>query len=232
MTLQFTETAPGVHTTTLVNPKSDVRHNIAVIESCGAYQVFVDGELAVRDLASFQAAVDAATAYMSAPKTSYMVRAAGMLVILSIVGATTVAVSKFIPAADSASASAIEAASPVVTTFERVRPVSDDADLAAKAVEKATASPDFPRQKATVQPVAKPAKVKLIEKPASAIAAKPKVSGVAPSRRFSSSNHLLGLNPVVEISPAPGPAGGRRRRGSDGGLRRGRARGGPCRVRR
>lgn len=57
MALEFTETAPGVHTATLSDPKTGQGRNIAIIESCDAWQLFIDGELAARDLPSFNAAV-------------------------------------------------------------------------------------------------------------------------------------------------------------------------------
>ena len=70
MALNFTETAPGVHTTTLTNPKTEQRHNIAIIESCDAWQLFVDGELAARDLPSFKAAITEAEAKITTRRTT------------------------------------------------------------------------------------------------------------------------------------------------------------------
>lgn len=94
MALQFSETAPGVHTSSILNPKTEKRHNIAIIESCDAWQLFVDGELAVRDLPSFKAAVAEAEAKLAAPRTSTMVRAACILVVLGVAGATTIGMTK------------------------------------------------------------------------------------------------------------------------------------------
>jgi hypothetical protein len=58
MALEFTETAPGVHTATLSDPKTGQSRNIAIIESCDAWQLFIDGEIAARDLPSFAAAIE------------------------------------------------------------------------------------------------------------------------------------------------------------------------------
>lgn len=94
MALHFSETAPGVHTTTLTNPKTDKRHNIAIIESCNAWQLFIDGELAARDLPSFKAAIAEAESKVTVRRTSTMVRAACILVLFSVAGASAIGMTK------------------------------------------------------------------------------------------------------------------------------------------
>lgn len=96
MAPHFTETAPGVHTTTLTDPKTERRQNIAIIESCDAWQLFVDGELKTRDLPSFKAAVAAAQSNLTNHRGPSMVRVACALVLLSIAGASTIGMAKVI----------------------------------------------------------------------------------------------------------------------------------------
>lgn len=127
MALQFIETAPGVHTTSIVNPRSGRRYNIAIIESSNAWQLFIDGELAVRDLPSFKAAAAQAQAKASAPRTSNMVRAACILVMLSVAGASAVGMSKLVGPMLEAEATVSAVAAETETTavphrFKRVKP--------------------------------------------------------------------------------------------------------------
>lgn len=127
MALQFTETAPGVHTTSIVNPKTERRYNVAIIESSNAWQLFIDGELAVRDLPSFKAAVAQAEAKALAPKTSKMVRAACILVMLSVAGASAVGMSKLVGPMFEAEATVSAVAADTETSsvphrFTRVKP--------------------------------------------------------------------------------------------------------------
>ena len=127
MALQFTETAPGVHTASIVNPKTERRYNIAIIESSNAWQLFIDGELAVRDLPSFKAAVAQAEAKASAPRTSNMVRAACILVMLSVAGASAVGMSKLVGPMFEAEATVSAVAAETETSavphrFKRVKP--------------------------------------------------------------------------------------------------------------
>ena len=127
MALQFSETAPGVHTTSIINPKTDRRHNIAIIESCDAWQLFIDGELAVRDMPSFKAAAAEAQAKVTAPRTSNMVRAACILVLLSVTGASAIGMSKVLAPLFRAETTVATVASDtknsdVPPRFTRVRP--------------------------------------------------------------------------------------------------------------
>jgi hypothetical protein len=94
MTTQFNETAPGVHTATLTNPKSKQLHNVAIIESCDAFQVFIDGELQERDLPSFRAAAAVAERKVCASRSLTMAHAAGILVLLSVAGGSAIGVTK------------------------------------------------------------------------------------------------------------------------------------------
>lgn len=120
MALQFSETAPGVHTTTIVDPKTERRHNVAIIESCDAWQLFIDGELKTRDLPSFKAAVTAAQAQIAARRPSSMIRVAAALVAVSAAGVATVGLSKAIaPQFNSQAAVAKVASDTKSTEFAR-----------------------------------------------------------------------------------------------------------------
>lgn len=98
MSLEFAKTAPGVRVASWTHPRSGRVHSIAVIESCDAWNTFIDGEWIARDLPSFEEAVAAAETELT-PKTSpKMIRVAGVLLLALIVGASAVVASKFIPA--------------------------------------------------------------------------------------------------------------------------------------
>lgn len=96
MTLRFTETAPGVYTSSILDAKTGKSHNIAIIESCNAWQLFIDGELSARDLPSFKAAIASAEGKFKAQPTPVMLRAACVLVIASIAGASLIGATKLL----------------------------------------------------------------------------------------------------------------------------------------
>lgn len=129
MALQFSETAPGVHTSSILNPRTDKRHNIAIIESCDVWQLFIDGELAVCDLPSFKAALAQAEAKFAPPRTSNMVRAACVLVVLSMAGASTIGLTKVLAPVFSAETAVAAIASShedrgITHRFARVKPAA------------------------------------------------------------------------------------------------------------
>lgn len=189
MALQFTETAPGVHTATWTNPKNQQRQNIAVIESCDAFQLFIDGELSVRDLPSFKAAVAQAESNFKSGSSSRMVRAAGFLVLVSVVGATAIGAAKLLSAdltADAASAPKA-AAAPPVRKFARVKPKGS-----ATRIESQARSPKPP----VAQVVTTVASVKPpVEAPAEPV-----------TRRFSANHSVLGINAITKSKTADKPA--------------------------
>lgn len=97
MTLQFTETAPGVHTGSVTDPRTNETHNVAIIESCDAWQVFVDGEPKYRDLPSFREAVATIEQSASASKRSFpIVKLATVVASFSLLGAGSFAAAKFL----------------------------------------------------------------------------------------------------------------------------------------
>lgn len=97
MTLQFTETAPGVHTGSVTDPRTQEIHNVAIIESCNAWQVFVDGEPKYRDLPSFREAVATVEQSASASKRSFPVaKLVAVVTSLSLLGAGSFAAAKFL----------------------------------------------------------------------------------------------------------------------------------------
>jgi hypothetical protein len=144
MTTQFNETAPGVHTATLTNPKSKRLHNIAVIESCGAFQLFIDGELQERDLPSFRTAVAAAKRKMSASGSLTMAHAAGILVLLSVGGGSAIGVTKiFGLGSEPASAYATRApVSAAPNTFKAVKAQNSPASKPAPTLINTAAQAD------------------------------------------------------------------------------------------
>jgi len=209
MALHFSETAPGVHTTTLTNPKTDKRHNIAIIESCNAWQLFVDGELAARDLPSFKAAVAEAETKITARRTPTMVRAACLLVVLSVAGASAIGMTKVLAPLFSdeglIAAVASDTKTPAVTArFTRVRPVAakPDVDKAqppqSKPVET-KAKPRAPVESIVVTVRETSKKLSKPEAPVTVVTvvppnAKPAATAAAPS---TAKPLALGLRPIV-----------------------------------
>ena len=96
MSLQFAKTAPGVMVASWTNPSGRI-HSIAVIESCDAWNTFIDGEWIARDQPTFKDAVAAAEIKLTRKASSKMIRVAGVLLVSAILGASAVVASKFMP---------------------------------------------------------------------------------------------------------------------------------------
>jgi hypothetical protein len=96
MSLQFAKTAPGVMVASWTNPRGRI-HSIAVIESCDAWNTFIDGEWIARDQPTFKDAVAAAEIKLTPKASSKMIYVAGVLLVSVILGASAVVASKFMP---------------------------------------------------------------------------------------------------------------------------------------
>lgn len=94
MAAQFTETAPGVHTAALIHPRTGHQAEVAIIQGSEAYQIYVNGKLRSADLPSFRAAAAAVDGTLRAERSTSMVYVAGSLVLLSVVGATSIGMAK------------------------------------------------------------------------------------------------------------------------------------------
>ncbi|MGI9479336.1 MAG: hypothetical protein ACR2PI_21720 [Hyphomicrobiaceae bacterium] len=215
MALHFSETAPGVHTTTLTNPKTEKRHNIAIIESCNAWQLFVDGELAARDLPSFKAAIKEAESKVTARRTSIMVRAACTLVLVSVAGASAIGMTKVLAPLLSDDVAVAAVASDTTTPeiaprFTRVRPTVSKSAVAkgnlsqSKAVEPKTQVKPVAPIESVVVTVLEPLK-KLVTPKAKAPSAKaapptakPAQTSKAAEAPSTPAEPVLGLKPIVE----------------------------------
>jgi hypothetical protein len=97
MSLQFAKTAPGVMVASWTHPKSGRIHSIAVIESCAAWNTFIDSEWIARDQPTFKDAVTTAEMKLTRKASSKMIRVAGVLLVSVILGAGAVVASKFMP---------------------------------------------------------------------------------------------------------------------------------------
>ncbi|MGI9391103.1 MAG: hypothetical protein ACR2O1_13685 [Boseongicola sp.] len=97
MTLQFNEIAPGVHTSSLMHPKTKCSRSIAVIASSNGWQLFIENELTARNLPSFEVAAARAELAIGPQRSLTMVRVAIVLVALAIVGGSAIGVAKLIP---------------------------------------------------------------------------------------------------------------------------------------
>ena len=223
MALHFSETAPGVHTTTLTNPKTAKRHNVAIIESCNAWQLFVDGELVARDLPSFKAAIAEAESKVTARRTSMMVRAACTLVLVSVAGASAIGMTKVLAPLLSDDATVAAVASDTTTPeiaprFSRVRPADSKSKVAtnkstqSKALKpKAKVKPAAPLESVVVTVLEAPKKLaepkaKAALAKAAHSTAKPVQPSKAAEEPSTAAEPALGLKPIVEPTakdPAP-----------------------------
>ena len=89
------------------HPKSGRVYSIAVIESCDAWNTFIDGEWIARDQPTFEDAVAVAEMKLTRKTWSSMIRIAGVLLLVVILGASAVVASKFMPAIPSEEISAL-----------------------------------------------------------------------------------------------------------------------------
>ena len=90
MTLNFTETSPGVHMAQLEDSSKGTFRTIVIIESLGKFTLYIDGEVALRDLPTFEAAAAQADAILTSKGSRRMVQAAVALVLLSVIGGSAV----------------------------------------------------------------------------------------------------------------------------------------------
>ena len=90
MTLNFAETSPGVHMAQLEDSSKGTFRTIVIIESLGKFTLYVDGEVALRDLPTFEAAASQADAILTKKGSRRMVQVATALVVLSMIGGTAV----------------------------------------------------------------------------------------------------------------------------------------------
>ena len=90
MTLNFAETSPGVHMAQLEDSSKGIFRTIVIIESLGKFTLYVDGEVALRDLPTFEAAASQADVILTKKGSRRMVQVATALVLLSVIGGTAV----------------------------------------------------------------------------------------------------------------------------------------------
>jgi hypothetical protein len=130
MNLQFAKTAPGVMVASWTHPKSGRVYSIAVIESCDAWNTFIDGEWIARDLPSFEGAVAAAETKLSPKFYPNLVRVAGLCLLAVILGASAVVASKLMPANSAAEVAAVtEDDAPGARASELVEKVAPDTPI-------------------------------------------------------------------------------------------------------
>ena len=137
MTLHFEETTPGVHMAMWENPNSGNARTVVVIESLGQFTLYIDGDVAARDLESFEAAVARAQSTLTSGGSRRMVQMASALVVFAAVGGAAIGVTHLMSGA-SGIASAVTAETQAIvkdvtgsakkvaetqfTTFKRVKP--------------------------------------------------------------------------------------------------------------
>ncbi len=192
MELNFAKTAPGVMTASWTHPKKGRQYSIAIIESCDTQHLFIDGELIARELPNFDDAVTLAKQKLNATQSPQLVRIAGALVIASVIGASVVVASKFLPAISPAEIAA--AASPISTSNAKTTQLAINLAAPTAIAAKAPASaPAVPEIAASPQKVS--AGIIETEAPTSSasIADENIEAEAAGRRRFSARNNLMAL---------------------------------------
>lgn len=90
MTLQFEETTPGVHMAMWETPNSGNARTVVIIESLGQFTLYIDGDVAARDLDSFEAAATRAQSMLTSGGSRRMVQMAGALAVFIAVGGAAI----------------------------------------------------------------------------------------------------------------------------------------------
>ncbi len=203
MELNFAKTAPGVMTASWTHPKKGRQYSVAIIESCDTQHLFIDGELIARELPNFDDAVTLAKQKLNTTQSSQLVRIAGALVIASVIGASVVVASKYLPAITPAE---IAAAASTITSDTKSSSAQNDGAaptvIATKiqAVSKPTIAETTPAAAPTVEKTAGSSE-HVTASNAETKEQSPLASAVEESdnaetegrRRFSARNNLLAL---------------------------------------
>jgi hypothetical protein len=210
MNLNFAKTAPGVMTASWMHPKSGRQYSVAIIESCDTQHLFIDGELVARELATFDDAVVLAKQKLSTKQSTKLVRMAGALVVASVIGASVIAASKFMPQVTAADLAAAVPGSTVAAAT-----VEDDAKASIEATSGATITANLvsdDRGETIETDVQKRPAPELVEKVAVTPLTQPVEADAQPEstdavndepRRFSARNNLLALQALTEGQPEP-----------------------------
>ncbi len=164
MTLHFEETTPGVHMAMWENPNSGNARTVIIIESLGQFTLYIDGDVAARDMDSFETAASRAQSMLTSGGSRRMVQMASAMVVFAAVGGAAIGLTHLM-SGTSGIASAVTA-----DTQSIVKDVT--------AGEKKTAETQFTTFK-RVTPQSKPIVVSSIE-PTSTSASVPAAAPVSP----------------------------------------------------
>jgi len=96
MTLQFSETTPGIHMASWQHPKSGAYRTVVIIESLGSFTLYIDGESVASEIPTYEHAANRAEMVLTFTKSRKMVVMAGSLVLFAVVGGAAIGVSKLI----------------------------------------------------------------------------------------------------------------------------------------
>ena len=99
MTIQFSETSPGVHMATWENPSTGIFRTVTIIESLEKFTLYIDGEVVARDLDTFAAAEGQASLRLTAGRSKRMVQVAAVLVAFVAIGGGVIGLSKLMTGA-------------------------------------------------------------------------------------------------------------------------------------
>ncbi len=96
MTLQFSQTSPGVHMATWEHPKSGIFRTAVIIESLETFTLYIDGEVVARDLPAYEQATTRAEIALNGSGARRLVAVAAGLVLFAVIGGSGVALSKLL----------------------------------------------------------------------------------------------------------------------------------------
>ena len=165
MTLQFEETTPGVHMAMWESPNSGNARTVVIIESLGQFTLYIDGDVAARDLDSFDTAASRAQTMLTSGGSRRMVQMASALVVFAAVGGAAIGVTHLLSGTSGIAAAVASKTESIVkevksgstkvaeatfTTFKPVKPRNKS--IVVSTVEPTSTTASVPSQSA-VEPV-------------------------------------------------------------------------------
>ena len=155
MTLRFTETSPGVHMASWENPNSGAFRTVVIIESLEKFTLYIDSDVAARDIASFEQAVKRAEAKLRISRSNRMVQVAGALVVFSMIGGAAVGMGYSLSGTSGIAVAAIQqaASSSAISTPPATKPNTKSRSVVTTISTSEQLKPEAPKAEVPKSPV-------------------------------------------------------------------------------
>lgn len=140
MTLQFSETSPGVHMASWEDTSKGVFRTAVIIESLEKFTLYIDSDAVAVDLENFDKAVERANALAKSGSSRRLTQIAAGLVAVAVIGGAAVAAMSFTSDTSSVAIAAVTEPAKVAetTTYTNASPV--------KTVEPTTTTKPAPKK--------------------------------------------------------------------------------------